>query len=48
MNKAQSSQFVIEKHESKFKFSELNKTENNKFKKDILNYLNNHLIRTKM
>lgn len=42
MNMAQSSQFVIEKHESKFKFSELNKTENNEFKKEILNYLNNH------
>ena len=47
MNKVQSSQFVIEKDESKFKFSELNKTDN-EFKKEILNYLNNPLIRTKM
>lgn len=42
MNKAQSSQFVIEKFENKFKFSNKNKTENNEYKIKILEYLNTH------
>lgn len=40
MNKAQSSQFVVEKIENRFKFSDKNKTENNKYKIKILEYLN--------
>ena len=42
MNKAQSSQFVVEKIENEFQFSDKNKTENNEYKIKILEYLNTH------